>query len=174
MQALPQPPQGACRPISKLLIHLANSWLARLLLLNRRILRPQVCGMKLDNLFGIHEEAMRLRARRSEVLAANLANADTSGYKARDFDFSAMLRKELQGPVRLAATHGRHIRTDSGPVASAQMGYRVPQQPSLDGNTVEVEREQTEFSANAMRYQASLRFLDGRIKGLMLAIKGNG
>ncbi len=129
--------------------------------------------MQLDNVFGIHEEALRLRSRRSEVLAANLANADTPGYKARDFDFEAMLRKEVRQPVRLAATHGRHIRSDQGMVASTQLGYRIPQQPSLDGNTVEVEREQTEFSANAMRYQASLRFLDSKIKGLLRAIKGN-
>ena len=128
--------------------------------------------MKLDNVFGIHEEALRLRGRRSEVLASNLANADTPGYKARDFDFQAMLRQEIQQPVRLAATRPGHIRNDPGLVASTQMAYRIPQQASLDGNTVEIEREQTEFSANAMRYQASLRFLDGRIKGLMTAIKG--
>jgi flagellar basal-body rod protein FlgB len=130
--------------------------------------------MKLDDVFGVHEEAVRLRARRSEVLASNMANADTPGYKARDFDFGAMLRKEMQPPVRLAATHAGHIRSDPGIVASTQMAYRIPQQPSLDGNTVEVEREQSEFSENAMRYQASLRFLDGRIKGLLRAIKGNG
>ena len=128
--------------------------------------------MKLDDAFGIHEEALRLRGRRSEVLASNLANADTPGYKARDFDFQAMLRQEIQQPVRLAATRPGHIRNDQGLVATTQMAYRIPQQPSLDGNTVEIEREQTEFSANAMRYQASLRFLDGRIKGLMTAIKG--
>ncbi len=128
--------------------------------------------MKLDDAFGIHEEALRLRARRSEVLASNLANADTPGYKARDFDFKAMLRNEVQKPVRLASTHPGHIRNDQGLVASTQMAYRIPQQSSLDGNTVEIEREQTEFSANAMRYQASLRFLDGRIKGLLTAIKG--
>ena len=128
--------------------------------------------MKLDDVFGIHEEALRVRARRSEVLASNLANADTPGYKARDFDFQALLRKEIQNPVRLAATHQGHIRNDSGLIASTQMAYRIPQQASLDGNTVETEREQTEFSANAMRYQASLRFLDGRIKGLLTAIKG--
>ena len=129
--------------------------------------------MKLDDVFGIHEQALRLRARRSEVLASNLANADTPGYKARDFDFRTMLRKEIQQPVRLAATHAAHMRNDSGLVASTQMAYRIPQQASLDGNTVETEREQTEFSANAMRYQASLRFLDGRIKGLLTAIKGH-
>jgi flagellar basal-body rod protein FlgB len=130
--------------------------------------------MKLDDVFGIHEESLRLRARRSEVLAANLANADTPGYKARDFDFKAMLRREIQDPVRLAATHRGHIRPDTGLIASTRMAYRVPQQDSLDGNTVEVEREQSEFSANAMHYQASLRFLDSRIKGLLRAIKGSG
>ncbi|MCB1802838.1 MAG: flagellar basal body rod protein FlgB [Gammaproteobacteria bacterium] len=130
--------------------------------------------MNLDNAFGIHEEALRLRARRSEVLASNLANADTPGYKARDFDFKAMLNKEMQAPVRMAATHSSHFSPDRGVVASNQMGYRVPQQASLDGNTVEPEREQVEFSANAMRYQATLSFLDSRIKGLKLAIKGNG
>ena len=128
----------------------------------------------LDDVFGIHEESLRLRARRSEVLAANLANADTPGYKARDFDFNAMLRKEIQDPVRVSTTHRGHIRPDAGLVAATRMAYRVPQQASLDGNTVEVEREQSEFSANAMHYQASLRFLDSRIKSLIRAIKGSG
>ena len=104
--------------------------------------------MTFDKLFGIHEEALHLRARRAEVLASNLANADTPGYKARDFDFEAMLKKEMQPPVRLASTHAGHIRADHGIVASTQMAYRIPQQTSLDGNTVEVEREQAEFSAN--------------------------
>ena len=130
--------------------------------------------MAFDDLFGIHETALRLRARRTEVLASNIANADTPGYKARDFDFNAMLRQELKDPVRLAATNRRHIAADQGLVAPTQMEYRIPQQPSVDGNTVEVEREQSEFSENAMRYQASLRFLDSRIKGLIRAIKGSG
>ena len=130
--------------------------------------------MKLDNVFGIHEEALKIRAKRAEVLASNLANADTPGYKARDFDFKAMLRKEAQPPVRLVTTHSAHISDDKGIVASTEMGYRIPQQASLDGNTVEVEREQSEFSENAMRYQASLRFLDSRVKGLKRAIKGSG
>jgi flagellar basal-body rod protein FlgB len=127
-----------------------------------------------DKAFGIHDQAVQLRARRAEVLAANMANADTPGYKARDFDFKAILKNEMHQPVRLAATHAGHIRTDQGLVASTQMGYRIPQQPSLDGNTVELEREQSAFSENAMRYQASLRFLDGKVKGLMRAIKGTG
>ena len=126
----------------------------------------------LDKMMGIHEQALQLRARRSEVLAANLANADTPGYKARDFDFKAMLRQEMQPAVRLATTNTRHISADSGIVPAADMRYRIPQQPSVDGNTVEVEREQVEFGANAMAYQASLRFLDGKIKGVLTAIKG--
>lgn len=130
--------------------------------------------MNLDNLFGIHEQALRVRAQRAEVLAANMSNADTPGYKARDFDFNAVLRNELQRPVRLVATQPGHIRTEQGLVASTQMGYRIPQQASLDGNTVEIDRELSEFSENAMRYQASLRFLDGKIKGLLRAIKGTG
>ncbi len=130
--------------------------------------------MKLDNVFGIHETALKVRATRAELLASNLANADTPGYKARDIDFKAMLGKEMQPAVRLATTHSRHINDDNGIAATAQIGYRIPQQASLDGNTVEVEREQSEFSENAMRYQASLRFLDSRIKGLKRALKGSG
>lgn len=129
--------------------------------------------MKFDSVFGIHEQALQLRARRSEVLASNLANADTPGYKARDFDFKAMLRQEMTQPVRLAATHQGHIQADTGVVANSHMQYRIPQQPSLDGNTVEAEREQVEYSANAVSYQATLRFLEGKINGLKTAIKGS-
>ena len=130
--------------------------------------------MNLDKLFGIHEQALKVRARRSEVLASNMANADTPGYKARDFDFNRMLRNQIQNQVRLAATHSGHIRTDQGLVATTEMKYRIPQQPSVDGNTVEMEREQSEFSENAMRYQASLRFVDSKISGMLRAIKGTG
>jgi len=129
--------------------------------------------MILDRVFGIHEQAVQLRARRSEVLASNLANADTPGYKARDFDFKAMLRQQAQPAVRLVATHHAHISADQGTVPAVNMQYRNPHQPSLDGNTVEVEREQAEYSANAISYQASLRFLEGKIKGLKTALKGS-
>jgi flagellar basal-body rod protein FlgB len=130
--------------------------------------------MQVDKLFGIHAQAVQLRARRSEILAANMANADTPGYKARDFDFNAMLRNEMQRPVRLAATHSGHIQTGQQLVTGTELRYRIPNQASLDGNTVEIDREQSEFSENAMRYQASLRFLDGKISGLRRAIKGQG
>ena len=129
--------------------------------------------MKIDEAFGIHEQALRLRAARAEVLAANLANADTPGFKARDVDFAAVLRQELPSPVRLAATQPGHIGSDNGVIPSSQLLYRNPTQPSIDGNTVDVVHEQVAFSQNAMQYQASLRFLEGRIRSLLTAIKGD-
>ncbi len=129
--------------------------------------------MKLDQVFGIHEQALRLRARRAEVLAANLANADTPGYKARDLDFQAILRGQTMPQVRLAATRPGHIAASPDVSSAAVLQYRVPQQPSLDGNTVEVEREQVEYSANAVQYQATLRFIDGTLRTLRTAIKGS-
>ncbi len=128
--------------------------------------------MKLDQVFGIHEQALKLRARRAEVLAGNIANVDTPGYKARDFDFHSMLQQEVGSAQRLVTTNSRHIQTDTGIVPSSQMGYRVPSQPSLDGNTVDSQLEHAAFASNAMEYQASLRFVSGQIKTLMTAIKG--
>ncbi|MCU0970903.1 MAG: flagellar basal body rod protein FlgB [Gammaproteobacteria bacterium] len=129
--------------------------------------------MKIDQAFGVHEDALRLRTRRSEVLAGNLANADTPGFKARDFDFGAVLRREMPGAVQLAATHAAHVRTDGATALAGPLQYRNPDHPSLDGNTVDVAREQVEFSANSMQYQASLRFLDGKIRSLLSAIRGD-
>lgn len=129
--------------------------------------------MKLDNAFDIYEHTLQLRARRSEVLAANLANADTPGYKARDFDFAAVLRGQTGPSASLTATHARHIGTQSPPVPSNELLYRMPLQPSVDGNTVDAEQEQMAFSRNAMEYQASLNFLNGRIKSLLSAIRGD-
>jgi flagellar basal-body rod protein FlgB len=128
--------------------------------------------MKFDQAFGIHEQALKLRARRAEVLSGNIANADTPGYKARDFDFHSLLLQEANSTQRLATTNPRHIQDDSGVVPSSQMGYRVPNQPSLDGNTVDSELEHTAFASNALEYQASLSFVSGRIKTLMTAITG--
>jgi flagellar basal-body rod protein FlgB len=129
--------------------------------------------MKLDQAFGIHEQALKLRSQRSELLAANLANADTPGYKARDFDFQKVLSGQLSASAELQATHGRHISTAPAPVPSNELLYRIPSQPSVDGNTVDPDQEQMAFTRNAMQYQASLEFLNGRIKGLMTAIRGD-
>ncbi len=129
--------------------------------------------MKLDNVFGIHEQALKLRSRRAELLAGNLANADTPGFKARDFDFRQALKGEMARPVTLEKTHRNHISTTAAAGSSPfRLLYRVPGQPSLDGNTVDTQLEKSAFSVNAMEYQASLRFLGGKIEGLKRAIRG--
>ena len=120
--------------------------------------------------------AVEVRARRAELLATNLANADTPAYKAKDIDFRAELAKvQANGEVAgsLVTTHPNHLPLDDSPMDRFETMYRVPQQPSLDGNTVEPQIEQVEFMQNALQMQTSLRFLDGRIKGLMTAIRGD-
>ncbi len=116
-----------------------------------------------------HAQGLLTYSRRAEVLASNLANADTPGYKARDVDFRAVLGAARDGAQ--VRTNPRHMASGIGGSGAALL-YRYPQQPSLDGNTVEAPIEQAAFADNAMRYQASLRFLDGSVKSLLLAIKG--
>ena len=128
--------------------------------------------MLFDDLFGIHGRALLLRSQRAEVLAANLANADTPGYKARDFDFKAMLANEVDNGSRMRTTHSGHIQTEEGMVPPSQLLYRTPLQPSLDGNTVDTEQEHAAFSANALEYQASLTFVNSKISGIRKALKG--
>jgi flagellar basal-body rod protein FlgB len=127
--------------------------------------------MNLDTALGIHPQALELHSRRSEVLASNLANADTPGYKARDFDLQGLLRNDSPDP-RLTVTQPDHIQPEQGVVPPSRMQYREPMEASLDGNTVDTELEYSNFAANAMEYQVSLSFLDGSIKTLMLAIRG--
>ncbi len=130
----------------------------------------------LSNIFGIHETALKLHGERLGVLAANLSNADTPNYKARDLDFAAVLKGEGGKAMALKATHAHHMNTAGAiagaPAGGAEMKYRVPFQPSLDGNTVEVPIEQAAFSESAVRYQASLMFINRRIAGLESAISG--
>ena len=123
-----------------------------------------------DRALGIHAQALELRSQRTEVLAANLANADTPHYKARDLNFAATLA-QLQGEEKpLKATHPSHLQAPGH--NSGDLLYRAPTQMSLDGNTVEEEQEKADFADNALRYQASLRFLGNRVQGLMSAIRG--
>ncbi len=129
--------------------------------------------MNIDKAFGIHAVALQLRARRAEVLAANLANADTPNYKARDLDFKAALKAAAgrESAAALRTTHPRHIG-GQGNAGGVELRYRVPTQPSADGNTVDTQREQAAFAENALQYQASLTFLNGKIRSLKTAIKG--
>ena len=127
---------------------------------------------RLDDAFGISQQALLFRSQRSSVLAANIANADTPNYLAKDYDFKAALgaaQQDLQ--VSMAATDSGHLKI----AASGSFGdlmYRVPTKDVANGNTVEGEIEQAAFSDNALRYQASLQFLNGTISTLRKAIKG--
>ena len=118
----------------------------------------------------LHATALQVRSKRNKVLASNIANAATPNFKARDMNFQAEINKaEKVGPLR--ATDGRHFRVAMQANASGML-YRAPVSPSRDGNTVELNVEQMEFSENVMRYQTTLGFLNNKISGLMSAIKG--
>lgn len=124
-----------------------------------------------DDAFGIHPQAVAMRSERMQIIASNLANADTPGYLARDLDFREVLKSQSSG-LKTYRTNARHMSGGQRPTGSAELKYRMPLQPSVDGNTVEPQFEQTTFADNAVRLQASLMFLDGRIRGLTDAITG--
>lgn len=113
-----------------------------------------------DSLFGVHGKALALRSQRLSLLASNIANASTPNYKARDIDFEAALKTATESGA------------DTASAAKGAMGYRVPLQPSLDGNTVELSTEQTLFAENAVKYRTTLSFLEGRIGTINRALRG--
>tara|TARA_R110002049_G_scaffold54526_10_gene151749 strand:+ start:2433 stop:2831 length:399 start_codon:yes stop_codon:yes gene_type:complete len=130
--------------------------------------------MKLDALTQ-REDMLQFRAQRNQVLASNIANADTPGYKARDLAFSSALQNAQGGALPLAGSNRLHLDTsaaDSRLTTSDALKYRVPMQPALDGNTVETDVEQAAFAENALMYRASLAFLDSQIRTIKYAIKG--
>jgi flagellar basal-body rod protein FlgB len=133
--------------------------------------------MNLDAYLGVHADALKIRGQRTEVLARNLANADTPGYQARDLDFRAALAKasgSADAPISLTTTHANQIATaiDASGESTPNLKYRVPLAPALDGNTVDVQMEQANFAANSVNFQATLSFLQARFRGLMTAITG--
>ena len=144
-------------------------------------------AMDLDSYLGIHAQALQVRARRTELLATNLANADTPGYKARDIDFKSAIAAAM-GPANTPSTplvtNARHIGIGGSSAADSAgalggkdslesfLKYRTPLAPSLDGNTVDAQLEQAAFADNTVRYQATLQFLSGRFRSLMTAITG--
>jgi len=122
-----------------------------------------------DSALGIHERALGVRSQRMEVIARNIANADTPNYKAQDIDFKATLQDAKT--EYLAATHEKHY----GAVQDAPdngMRYRTPFNSSFDGNTVEMSVEQAQYGKAATDYQATLQFLQNRISGLRKAMRG--
>ncbi len=130
--------------------------------------------INIDTAFGVHEAALALRARRAEILAANLANADTPNYKARDIDFNSVLAQvqDAGQDTALAATDAAHVGFGTDNPLRGVLQYRVPLQSAIDGNTVDTQIEQAEFARNALQYEASLTFMSARIKTLLTAIRG--
>lgn len=123
---------------------------------------------------GIHEQAIQVRSERAGVLANNLANADTPNYKARDIDFKGILQGEamaLSTSRSMKTTHTMHMNSQAS-LTEYQQLYRTPQQPSIDGNTVEEQVEHAAYMENALAYQSSFTFLNSKFKGLVRAIKG--
>ncbi len=127
-----------------------------------------------DKALGVHQYALEARVKRAEVLANNLANADTPGFKARDVNFQAMMRRAEQAVSGLGMnkTNEAHMDTTSDGSGSDLL-YRTPYQPSVDGNTVDTQQEQARFMRNAMDYQASFQFLSSKFADLTKALKGD-
>ena len=113
-----------------------------------------------DGLFGIDGTALRLRSQRLNLLASNIANAATPGYQARDIDFNQAMSLAARG----------YSAEQAG---SQSIAYRVPTTASIDGNTVELSTEQTQFAENAVAYKTTLQFLQGRVDTVMQALKGD-
>lgn len=132
----------------------------------------------MNSIFGIHEQALRIRAQREQVLANNLANADTPSFKARDIDWRREMKAASEDMMPtphktdLALTNSRHIAGFGDMNTNDFLKYRVPTQPSLDGNTVEAHTEKAKFMENALQYQATLGFINGTISGIRGALKG--
>jgi flagellar basal-body rod protein FlgB len=126
---------------------------------------------KLDRHFAMHATALDLRVTRQQLIATNIANADTPHYKARDIDFKAAFTEALAGRgVTLARTAPGHL-PGGQPAPAAQIRYRPEIQSAVDGNTVDMDIERAAFADNAVRYEAGITFLNGRIRGLLDALQ---
>ncbi|HEV7816652.1 MAG TPA: flagellar basal body rod protein FlgB [Janthinobacterium sp.] len=151
---------------------------------------------KLDQAFLLNQTALSLRSQRQEVLASNIANADTPNYKARDIDFASALNSALSragapaeqpglaasgsagagsAAATLATTSAKHFATSAQPAGTLADGtpllYRMPAQGSIDGNTVDMDVERNQFADNSIRYEAGLTMVSSQIKGLLAAVQ---
>lgn len=126
----------------------------------------------LSNAFGVHEKALRVRNDRMEVLARNIANADTPHFKSRELDFKSVMQKVVPGET-MAATHTQHFAVDDPAPDDDGMRFRVPFNASVDGNTVEISVEQAKYGKAAADYQATLSFLENRVGSIRKALRGD-
>ena len=121
-----------------------------------------------------HANALVLRSQRQQVIASNIANADTPGYVARDFDFAKALQNASGGAsgAGVSVTSAQHMRLGSADPRSPDMAYAVQTQPSQDGNSVDLDRERANFVDNSIRYESTLRFINSHVKTMLSAITG--
>ena len=142
---------------------------------------------KLDDYLQFHQSALNLRAQRQQLLASNIANADTPNYKARDIDFNATLQRAMKtpggaaatgvvdpGPANLVRTSANHLAGKPMPVTGGVNAakYKTPAQGSVDGNTVDMDAERNQFTDNALRYEAGITLIGSQIKSMLTAIQG--
>ncbi len=132
---------------------------------------------RLDETLNFHAQALRVREQRQQVLASNIANADTPHYKARDLDFKATLADALKGTpgaggTPLATTAPGHLAGSPALAVDTRLQYRTPAQGNVDGNTVDVDAERAAFAENSVHYEFNLTRLTMQIKGLLAAIQG--
>lgn len=125
---------------------------------------------------GIHEQALGFRAQRAEVLANNIANADTPHFKARDLDFANVLASQAQqregGNTSMERTHWQHFDADGVEMADPALRFRNPHHVAIDQNTVDLQVEQSHYTENAVQFQTSFTLLNSKFKGLMTALRG--
>jgi len=124
-----------------------------------------------DKAFGVHDNALLLFERRTQILSENIANVDTPGYKAKDINFDQVLQNQQEQSVKLTATHEGHIDL-SQDAFSENIEFRQVDQSSADGNTVDMQKEKAAFAENTVRYQTTLHILSKRISGLKSAFRG--
>ncbi|CAG9415675.1 flagellar basal body rod protein FlgB [Providencia alcalifaciens] len=132
---------------------------------------------KLDATFAFQQRALSIREARQTVLASNIANADTPGYQARDIDFNRQLQQAMdKGVVKgkgisLAVTAKGHIEGHDMKPAAMDLKYRVPYQTSMDGNTVDMDVERSQFADNTLKYQADLTFINSQVKSMLAVLQ---
>ncbi len=125
-----------------------------------------------DNVLSFHTQALKLRGERSEIIANNLANVDTPGFKARDLDFKQAMQQFSGAALTMTGDNQKHISMNNEPFSLMSLKFRPTMESSLDGNTVDKDIETVAFSKNTIDYQTSLNYINGTIKGMRKAIKG--
>jgi flagellar basal-body rod protein FlgB len=131
---------------------------------------------QLTDSLNFQTQALVLRSERQRLLASNIANADTPGYKARDMDFARALKEATGNTANnaaMATTQAGHIAAASGARSEAQTLYGAPSQTNLDNNSVDMDRERAAFAENSLKYEATLRFINGSVRTTLDSMKSH-